>query len=326
MQYVELGRTGIAVSRLAFGAGPVAETMVGDDAARQRELVRSAVDAGINWIDTAAGYGDGRAETAVGNALHDLGIGDKVYVATKVRLKPDQLTDIPAAIKDSVSASLHRLKRNQITLLQLHNSITTRRGDEPDSIAPQDVLAPGGVLEAFEQLQADGITQLIGITAIGQARPLREVVDSGCFQTIQVPYNLVNQTAGLEVCVGSSESNYGNIIRHAADRGMGVLAIRVYAGGALAHRNPSRHTRITKYFPLELFQRDKLRAIMIREIVGNSVDLKELALRFSLSHPNVTSVIVGVSEPLHVDEAVLSLNAGPIPKELLTKLQSIDFN
>jgi L-galactose dehydrogenase/L-glyceraldehyde 3-phosphate reductase len=325
LQYVTLGTTGISVSRLAFGAGPVADVMVGADTTKQHQLMRRVIDAGINWIDTAAGYGDGRAEEAIGSALSALSAHEQMHVATKVRIARNQLDDIPAAIRESATASLRRLKRNQFTLLQLHNSITERCDDEPYSLTADQVLGPNGVLEVFEQLRDDGIIRMIGITAIGHARPLNEVVDSGRFQTIQVPYNLVNPSAGQEMSTRFEETNYGNVIQRAADRGMGIFAIRVYAGGALVGNPPSRHTLTTKFFPLDLFERDRRRAAALREITSNAIDLKQLALRFSLSHPDVASAIVGFGEPKHVDEAVDFLNAGPIPKTLLAKFQSIEL-
>lgn len=325
MEYAPLGSTGIRVSRLAFGAGPVAAVMVGDDVGLQRELMRRVLDAGINWIDTAAGYGEGRAERAVGTALAALGAQEQVHVATKVRLQENQLDNISRAARESVAASLERLELKHVTLLQLHNSITARRGDEPDSVTPQDVLGPGGVLKAFEELRLDGLAKVIGITAIGQAPPLHTVIDSGCFDTIQIPYNLVNPSAGQAMPRDFSEANYGNAIKRAAELRMGVFAIRVYAGGALAGKPPSRHTMTTKYFPLTLFERDQSRVARLREISNDVHDVKEMALRFSLGHPDVSSVIVGFAEPRHVDEAVAFLDAGPLPERLIAKLQKFDF-
>src|SRR5688500_12051235 len=86
MLYSKLGRTGVDVSRIALGAGPIPATMIGDDGAAQQRLIEYALDAGVNWIDTAAGYGNGRSEQSIGNALAVLGRGQEVHVATKVRL------------------------------------------------------------------------------------------------------------------------------------------------------------------------------------------------------------------------------------------------
>jgi L-galactose dehydrogenase/L-glyceraldehyde 3-phosphate reductase len=299
--------------------------MIDDDVRRQHELIRRVLDAGINWIDTAAGYGDGRAERALGGALAALGASEQVYVATKVRLLENQLGDIPGAVRASVAASLERLGLKQVTLLQVHNAITEKRDDEPTSITPRDVLGPGGMLETFKQLQLDGTARFLGITAIGQPRALHEVIGSGQFDTIQVPYNLVNPTAGQDVPSDFPEANYGNAIEHAARQRMGVFAIRVYAGGVLAGNPPSRHAQTTKFFPLDLFQRDQERVERLRRLIGDKIAVKELAARFPLSHPNVTSAIIGFSEPSHVDEAVAYSQSGPLPPELLAELRPFAY-
>src|SRR5690242_12868138 len=86
MRYRVLGRTGIDVSVVAFGAGPVSGLMTGADADLQTATVAAALAVGVNWFDTAAGYGDGASEANLGRALADLRAADRVHVATKVRL------------------------------------------------------------------------------------------------------------------------------------------------------------------------------------------------------------------------------------------------
>src|SRR3954447_12794562 len=121
MHYRTLGRTGLRVSVLAFGAGPVSGLMTSDDHARQTAVLRRAVERGINWIDTAPGYGAGKSETNVGRALREFDGADAVHIATKVRLAGDDLTDIAGSVRRSVEQSLARLGRPSVTLLQLHN-------------------------------------------------------------------------------------------------------------------------------------------------------------------------------------------------------------
>src|SRR4029077_10254009 len=96
----------------------------------------------------------------------------------------------------SLEKSLDRLRLPRVTLLQLHNSITHERGDEPTSVTPQDVLGQGGVAEAFLQLQAEGLALHLGLTGIGQPAALTEIIRSGLFATMQTPYHLLNPSAG----------------------------------------------------------------------------------------------------------------------------------
>ena len=223
MQYRTLGSTDIEVSRIAFGAGPVAAIMIGEDAQKQMELVRYALDQGVNWFDTAAGYGEGRAEQNLGSALNRIDAARAVHLATKVRLTADQLSDIPASIRASVTASRQRLQVSRLSLLQLHNAITQSRDDEPTSITPHDVLGPDGVWEALDGLRQEGIVRWLGITALGQAGPLKEVIGSGRFDTIQTPYNLVNPTAGMDAADTFAEVDYGNAIQIAGRHGYGRI-------------------------------------------------------------------------------------------------------
>src|SRR5262249_19964776 len=147
-----------------------------------------------------------------------------------------------------------RLRLPKVTLLQLHNSVTRKRDDEPTSITPGDVLGPGGVAEAFQQFRAEGLVDQVGITGIGQPAALTEVIRSGQFATMQTPYHLLNPSAGSTVGQEFAETNYGNIITPCAEQGMGVFAIRVLAGGALADNPPSPHTLKTPFFPPALYE------------------------------------------------------------------------
>jgi aryl-alcohol dehydrogenase-like predicted oxidoreductase len=282
-----------------------------------------ALEAGINWFDTAATYGAGESERSLGAALKRLGAESTVHVATKVRLLPDQLEVIPRSVLESVAGSLERLGLARVTLLQVHNAITARRDDEPFSITPEDVLGPRGMLGAMRQLQSEGIVRYLGITAIGASGPLHEVVRSGQFDTIQVPYHLANPSAGQAMPEDFSEANYGNIIAECARREMGVLAIRVFAGGALAGNPPSPYTHQTKFFPLPLYERDQRRAKRIEQHFEGELSLKEAALRFVLSHAHVSAAILGLNEPWQIDEALEAMDAGPLPGELLRRLSEI---
>jgi aryl-alcohol dehydrogenase-like predicted oxidoreductase len=128
---------------------------------------------------------------------------------------------------------------------------------------------------------------------------MREVVRSGDFDTVQVPYHLLNPSAGNVMPPTFSETDYGNIIADCAEMNMGVFAIRVFAGGALLGQDASAHTLKTPFFPLDLYQRDRERAATLMADIGS---LKSEALRFVLSDPRVHSAIVGFGAPGHVDE------------------------
>jgi L-galactose dehydrogenase/L-glyceraldehyde 3-phosphate reductase len=309
MEYRTLGKTGIRVSALAFGGGPISTLMVGDDGDRQRRVIERALERGINWFDTAATYGNGQSERNLGRVLGELAAAAQVHVATKVRLMPEDLADIRGAVRRSVEASLARLQMPRVTLLQLHNSVTRRRGDEPTSVTPADVLGPRGIAAVFEELRTEGLVGHLGLTGIGEPAALGEVVGSGRFETMQVPYHLLNPSAGCEVPEGFPETNFGNIIAECARQEMGVLAIRVLAGGALAGNPPSPHTFKTPFFPLSLYERDQRQAARLREALGPGRCLPQEAIRFVLGHPQICAAIVGFGEVWQIEEGLGALEA-----------------
>ena len=313
MQNRTLGKTGLAISVLSFGAGPISTLMVGDEGDRQRAVVKYAFERGVNWFDTAATYGNGRSEENLGRVLEELG-NPRVHVATKVRLIGDDLADIGGAVRRSVEASLRRLRLPCLTLLQLHNSITVKRGEEPTSITVSDVLGPNGVADAFDDLRAQGLVLHIGLTGIGHPSALREAIQSGRFETMQTPYHLLNPSAGRDLPGSFAETNYGNVIADCAREKMGVLAIRVLAGGALAGNPPSPHTLTTPFFPLDLYQRDQQRAERLQHMLGPDRPLAQEAVRFAISHSQVSSALIGFGETAQIDDAMkaVSLNT-PAP-------------
>lgn len=302
MQYRTLGRTGIKVSAISFGAGPVSGLMTGADANAQRETVSAAIDAGINWFDTAPGYGAGSSETNLGRVLSELKPSQPIHIATKVRVPLDSTEPISDIIRRSVDESLQRLRVPSVTLLQLHNGITAEQGDEAASITPTDILSRGGVAETFARLRDEGLIRHLGLTGTGQPAAMKEVIRSGRFDTVQTPYNALNPSAGATSSVEPNDTDYGNIVTDCAEQRMGVFAIRVFAAGALLGQAPSAHTLKTPYFPLDLYQRDAARAEQLRAELRDGESLTEFALRFALSHSAVSSAIIGFGSPSHVAE------------------------
>jgi aryl-alcohol dehydrogenase-like predicted oxidoreductase len=315
-----LGATGLDVSVVAFGAGPVSGLMTGDDRDAQRAVVGRAIASGINWFDTAATYGDGRSEANLGAALSAVGADPRqVHVATKVRLDLETSAEsIAAQVRASVEASLERLNGWPIALLQLHNAVTPRRGEEPTSITPEDVLGPQGVLAAMADLQRAGHVAHLGLTGTGSPDALRALIASGEFATVQIPFNVLNQTAGGGAAIGTGETDYGNVIGACREQGIGVFAIRVYAGGALVGAPPSAHTLRTRFFPLDLYRRDAERTAALKlRLAAHGLSTSEAALRFVIGSAGITSAIVGFGDVAHVDSAVEAAARGPLSAEVL---------
>lgn len=304
MRYRPLGRTGISVSEISFGAGPVSALLTEGAFEDRLAVVSRAVKLGVNWFDTAAGYGAGKSEANLGEVLPKVDGREPIHVATKVRLQIEHETDLRQLVADSFRSSLQRLRMPRVTLLQLHNSVTLRRGDDPTSITPEDVLGPRGVLAAMEDLRSEGLVDHLGLTGIGDPQALRQVLQSRRFATIQAPVHLLNPSALLMAPWGFAEPDYDGFLQDAKQLGMGIFAIRVFAAGALLCEPPSAHTFRTPFFPLSLYQRDAARAASLSESLGSVRALRELALRYVLSQPEVDSAILGLGKVEHVDEAI----------------------
>lgn len=331
MRHRPVGTTGLTVSEIAFGAGPVSALMTEGSLDDRLAVVSRAIDRGINWFDTAAGYGAGKSESHLGEVLSILQPAQPIHVATKVRLLVNQETDLRPLVVASVRESLQRLRMPRVTLLQVHNSITPRRGDEPTSLTPEDVLGPQGMLAAMDDLRAEGLVEHFGLTGIGDAGALRIVLQSGRFATIQAPFHLLNPTTLIDSPYCFPEPDYGGFLRDAKQLGMGLFAIRVYAAGALLCASPSAHTLRTPFFPLSLYERDQARATRLCEKLGSVEALRELALRYVLSQSAFSSAILGFGKPEHIDDAVRIEELGPLSSQesihvsdLLRQLVAID--
>ena len=144
------------------------------------------------------------------------------------------------------------------------------------------------------------------------------MIGSGKFATVQVPYNILNPSAGQDVADEFVEVDYGNVIADCARQQMGVLAIRVYAGGALASQPPSPHTYQTKFFPLGLVRAGPAACRATDSAVGSGGRLEGGSAKICLKpHPQISGAIVGFADPQHVRDALNYLAAGPLSAALI---------
>lgn len=322
MEQRRLGRTGIAVSLLGYGCGAVGGLMVRGSAAEQDRAIGRAIDHGITYFDTAASYGDGESERNLGRALSALRAD--VTVGTKVRIAPEQRGDIGGAIVASLDESLRRLGRDSVDLFQLHNPIT-RAGQAP-AFSPDVILAEA--VPALEALRDQGKARWFGITALGDAAALRRVLDAGAFATAQVPYNLLNPSAAAAPVPGSAAPDQERLILHAAAADVGVIAIRVLAGGALSGtetRHPVAQPQVEPIVSGPSYAADVAAARRLQPLIdaGHVGDLVEAALRFAIIPEQIGTVLVGTSSLEELEHAVAAVERGPLPPEALALLDTL---
>src|SRR5690349_16847581 len=228
MEMRKFGRTGMQVSVLGFGCGAVGGLMVRGDARDQERTIARAIDAGVNYFDTAVQYGNGESEKNLGRILQTLKPANAI-VGTKVRLPSSECGRIAETATKSLEGSLTRLRLDHVDIFHLHNAITEPGGGEALSL--QQEL--GDLVPAFERLRSAGKTRFLGLTAVGDTAALLRAIDAGAFDSAQVVYNMLNPSAAVALPPHYPAQDYGRLFDHTSAAGTGVIGIRVLAGGAL---------------------------------------------------------------------------------------------
>ncbi len=222
-----------------------------------------------------------------------------------------------------MEASLERLQRESVDLIQLHTAVTHERGSQRGSVSIGDVLGDGGVLEGFERLKAQGLANLFGFTGFGDTDCLHQLIESGRSNSVQTYYILLNPSAGRAVPAGFSAHDYGNLIALAHENGVGILNIRVLAAGAIAGQNPSGGPT-PGISPGSSDDDDVRRAAKVAEtLTGHKGTMAQTAVRYSLTDPRVSGVLVGFKALSHIDEALAAIDMGPLSDDTMGKLDEL---
>jgi aryl-alcohol dehydrogenase-like predicted oxidoreductase len=311
------------LSVLGFGCGAVGGLMVRGDPLDQERTVARALAAGVNYFDTAVQYGDGESEKNLGRVLHKLKPAD-VVVGTKVRLPSADFGNIAATVAKSLEASLTRLRRDRVDIFHLHNAITESGGGEVLSV--RQVLDE--VVPAFARLREVGKTRFLGLTAIGDTAALHQMIDAGAFDSAQVVYNMLNPSAAAALPASYPAQDYGRLFDHTRAAGTGVVGIRVLAGGALsgsAARHPIASPPPEPIGSALSYDGDVARARRLMPLVaeGFAASLTEAATRFSISHPAIGTILVGMATPQQFEDAFAAVEKGPLPTAALERLAAL---
>jgi len=318
MKHRTFGRSGIQVSQVIFGAGAVGGIVIHKDDATKREAIRRALAGGINWVDTAAQYGNGKSEEALSWLLPES--GKNPYLSTKFGLDVENLKDIPAQIEESLKASLARLKRSSVDVLQLHNRIGSKPGGRVMTV--EQILGKDGVADGLERLREKGLIRYMGITAIGETASVCEVIRSKRFDSAQVYYNLLNPSAGRGMPKAWTGQNLGGIIEACRASGVAVMAIRIFAAGVIA--TDERTGRESVLLSDTSVAEDERKARAVFDAIGADQGTRaQVALRFVLSNTDVSCAVLGSAELHHIDEALAAEKMGPLPAPVLARLDAL---
>jgi aryl-alcohol dehydrogenase-like predicted oxidoreductase len=313
MRYRKLGRTGIEVSEIGYGAWGIGGAQWGgaDDDESIKALHR-AIDLGLNFIDTALAYGDGRSERLVGQVVRER--EETVHVATKVppgnRIWPAEegsaLDDVfpRGYVRECAEQSLRNLEMDTIDLLQLH-------------VWNDDWADSAELLDEVGELRSSGKIRFFGVS-INDHQPANGLllVKSGALDTVQVIYNVFDQSPEDELLPACREHGVGVIARVPLDEG--GLTGRI-DGDTEFEGDDFR----AYYFRGERKREVHERATAIASELGiDENNLAEAALRFILSEPAVSTVIPGMRSLRNVDRNVAASDAGALPPEHRERLRA----
>lgn len=326
MEQRDLGRTGLRVSALGFGCGAVGGLLVRGELDEQRRAVARALEAGITYFDTAPLYGGGRSEENLGRALRELGAIDRVIIGTKVRLSRDDLAAPVAAVRRSIENSLRLLGRDHVDLLQLHNPVLDRAPGPDDRDALSIEAARGPVAEAMAAVVQAGLARYIGFTGLGEVAALGQMPAAG-METVQIYFNLLNPSAAYHGATGGGQDFVG-LLDTCAGAGLGVIAIRVLAAGALAGLPQRAENAGNPGPPLAggaEYAADLERAAALQPLAAElgCEGLPELALRFALSQPGISTALVGYSNLRQLEDALRWVERGPLPEPAIGRIVSL---
>ncbi|MGC1778905.1 MAG: aldo/keto reductase [Xanthobacteraceae bacterium] len=317
------GRTGMTLSVLGFGCGAVGGLMVRGDPRDQERAIARALDVGVNYFDTAVQYGNGESEKNLGRVLQSFKPADAV-VGTKVRLRSAEFGRIGDTISNSLHASLERLRRDNVDIFHLHNAITVDGGGEALSI--RQVLDE--VVPAFERLRQQGKIRFLGLTAVGETAALHRAIDARVFDSAQVVYNVLNPSAATALPANYPAQDYGRLFDRTKAAGVGVIGIRVLAGGALsgsAERHPIASPPPEPIGSAMSYDADIARARRLLPLVteGFAASLTEAATRFAITDPAIGTILIGMATPQQFEDALAAVQSGPLPPAALERLTAL---
>jgi len=283
----KLGRTGLEVTELGFGAMELRGAPRGPEITeKEAEAVLNAVlDAGINFIDTSIDYG--RSEELIGKYISHR--RSEYYLASKCGCVPggQQGEHVHTAenIRRGVENSLRLLKTDYLDLVQFHRSLTKEEFERE------------GALQEALKLKEEGKVRFIGVS--GTLPNLVEQIEMGVFDAFQIPYSALQR-------------EHEDVIQRAADAGAGTI-IR----GGVARGAPVDWSRVYYMVPSETMK-DRWEEAKLDELLGG-MSRMEFMLRFTLSHPGLSTTIVGTKNPEHLRQNVEAAAKGPLPADVVAE-------
>jgi aryl-alcohol dehydrogenase-like predicted oxidoreductase len=310
MRYRKFGRTGIEISDIAPGLWGMGGWSDSDDK-QSLEALQLSVDLGCNVFDTAWAYGGGKSDGLLGQTI-EKNKGMRLFAASKVPPKNGRWPALPEYKYHDVFPPDHvfkyadlirkQLGTDAIDILQFH-VWTDNWTDEPD------------FRKTVEKLTREGIIRHFGLS-LNRWEPENGIkaIRTGIVDSVQVIYSIFDQSPEDELFPACQELNIGVIVRVALDEGsLGAKMTR-------KTRFPPTDWR-SRYFNPENLANTMDRVDKLKQILPAGMSLPELALRFVLSHPAVSTTVVGMRKVQHVRENTALSEVGALPADLLRELK-----
>ena len=286
---------------------------VGEDDAYA--ALNRAVDLGVNFLDTADVYGDGRSEKLIGRLLKDRP-NDEIFVATKAgrRLEPHTAEGYNHEnLSDFVERSLKNLGVETLDLLQLH-------------CPPTEAYRQDSTFEALDRLQETGKVRNYGVS-VEKVEEARMALSYPNVKTVQIIFNILRQKPAEEFFPLAEERNVGVLTR--VPLASGLLSGKMSADRAFAeddHRSFNREGEAFdrgETFSGVDFETGLEAAEELKELVPEGHTLAQFALRWILMHPAVSCAIPGGKNPSQVEDNVAAVEMPPLPDEIMQRAQEI---
>lgn len=316
MKYRKFGKTEMEVSEIGFGAWAIGGSWGPQNENDSLQALETAMDAGVNFIDTAAGYGNGKSERIIGDFLKTR--PDTVYVSTKTPPRPGNWPPSPydriedrypeSYLRDNIEERLKNLKTESLDILLLH---TWTRAWNDNPVA----------LEILQKIKSEGLVRNIGIsTPEHDQNCVIQLMREGLIDAVQVIYNIFEQEPAAQLLPVAKETNTGIIVRVAFDEG--VLTGK-YKGDEKFKEDDFR----SRYFQGDRLERGVKRTNAIKEEFRDSgYSMPELALKFALTHEAVSTVIPGIRNKSQAEMNTSVSDLANLQEEQLDKLRNHRWN
>ena len=313
MNYRALGRTGLRVSEIGFGAWGIGKSgWIGASDDESLSALNRAIDLGVNFIDTALGYGDGHSEQLVGQLIRER--SDTIYVATKIPPKNEVWPASPGTPVAEAFPADHVIKCTEKSLRNLGlETIDVQQFH----VWSDEWVDQGDWLSAIQKLQEQGKIKFFGVS-INDYQPKNAIklIETGALDTVQVIYNIFEQNPEEKLFPVCKDRNIGVIVRVALDEG--GLTGKITPDVTFAEDDFR-----SKYFRGDRKQQVYERVTRIAGDLGITLeDMPETALRYALSHPAVSTVIPGMRTVRNVERNCQIGDGRALPRETLETLRA----